>query len=46
MEKLTRQQCYELDEQFSCTPTEPFSREHPSEYMKLTALLNRLAGRG
>jgi hypothetical protein len=41
MEKLTRQQWYELDEQFSHTPAEPFSSEHPSEHMKLIALLNR-----
>jgi len=30
MEKLTRQQWYELDEQFSRTPSEPFSGEHPA----------------
>ena len=41
MEKLTRQQWYELDEQFSRTPAEPFSGEHPGEHMKLIALLNR-----
>lgn len=43
MEKLTRQQWYELDEQFSRTPSEsePFSGEHPGEHMKLMALLNR-----
>ena len=41
MEKLTRQQWYELDEQFSRTPSEPFSGEHPGEHMKLIALLNR-----
>jgi hypothetical protein len=39
--KLTRQQWYELDEQFSCTPAEPFSGEHPGEHMKLIVLLNR-----
>jgi hypothetical protein len=41
MEKLTRQQWYELDEQLSRTPPEPFSGEHPGEHMKLMALLNR-----
>ena len=41
VEKLTRQQWYELDEQFSRTPSEPFSGEHPGEHMKLMALLNR-----
>jgi hypothetical protein len=41
MEKLTRQQWYELDEQFSRTPSEPFSSEPPGEHMKLIALLNR-----
>jgi mannose/cellobiose epimerase-like protein (N-acyl-D-glucosamine 2-epimerase family) len=41
MEKLTRQQWYELDEQFSRTPSEPFSSEPPGEYMKLIAILNK-----
>lgn len=41
MEKLTRQQWYELEEQLSRTPSEPFSGEHPGEHMKLIALLNR-----
>jgi hypothetical protein len=41
MEKLTRQQWYELDEQFSRTPVGPFSSEQPGEHMKLIALLNR-----
>jgi hypothetical protein len=41
MEKLTRQEWYELDEQFSRTPAEPFSSEHLGEHMKLIALLNR-----
>ena len=42
MDKLTRQQWYELDEQFARTPAEPFSSEPPGEHMKLIALLNRL----
>ncbi len=42
MEKLTRQQSYELEEQFSRTPAEPFSGEHPGEHMKLIALLTGL----
>jgi hypothetical protein len=41
MEKLKRQQWYELDEQFSRSPAEPFFSEHPGEHMKLIALLNR-----
>lgn len=41
MEKLTRQQWYELDEQFSRTLAEPFSSETPGEHMKLIALLNK-----
>jgi hypothetical protein len=41
MEKLTRQQWYELEEQFSRTPSGPFSDEHPREHLKLIALLNR-----
>jgi hypothetical protein len=45
MEKLTRQQWYELDEQFSRTPSEPFSGEHPGEHMKLIALLNQFGHR-
>jgi hypothetical protein len=41
MEKMTRQQWYELDEQFSRTPAEPFFSQHPGEHMKLIALLNQ-----
>jgi hypothetical protein len=41
MEKLKRQQWYELDEQFSRTPAEPLFSERPGAHMKLIALLHR-----
>jgi hypothetical protein len=41
MDKLTRQQWYELDEQMSHTPPEWDPDGVPGEHMKLIALLNR-----
>ncbi len=41
MNKLTRQQWEELEDQMSRTPAEPDSEGVPGEHMKLIALLNR-----
>lgn len=41
MNKLTRTQWDELDDQMSRTPPEPDSEGVPGEHMKLIALLNR-----
>lgn len=41
MNKLTRQQWHELDEQISRTPPESDPEGVPGEHMKLIALLNR-----
>lgn len=41
MNKLTRQQWEELDEQMSRTPAAPDYEGVPGEHMKLIALLNR-----
>lgn len=41
MNKLTRAQWEELDDQMSCTPAESDSEGVPGEHMKLIALLNR-----
>lgn len=41
MNKLTRSQWEELDDQMSRTPSEPDSEGVPGEHMKLIALLNR-----
>ena len=42
MNKLTREQWYELDEQMSHTPTEADAEGEPGEDIKLIALLNKL----
>jgi hypothetical protein len=42
MNKLTREQWYELDEQMRRTPAEADSEEIPGEHMILISLLNRL----
>jgi len=39
--KLTRDQWYELDDQFSRTPEHPEVEGLPGEHLKLIALLNR-----
>ncbi len=39
--KLTRDQWYELDDQFSRTPEHPEAESAPGEHLKLIALLNR-----
>jgi hypothetical protein len=41
MNKLTRDQWYELDEQISRTPAEPEGEGLPGEHIKLIALLNK-----
>lgn len=41
MNKLTRAQWYELDEQMSRTPPEADAESVPGEHMKLIALLNK-----
>jgi hypothetical protein len=41
MNKLTRQQWEELEDQMSRTPAEPDSEGVPGEHLKLIALLNR-----
>ena len=41
MNKLSRAQWEELDEQMSCTPPEPDAEGVPGEHIKLIALLNR-----
>lgn len=41
MNKLTREQWYELDEQMSQTPSETDPEGVPGEHMKLIALLNK-----
>ena len=41
MNKLTRAQWEELDDQMSRTPLKPDSEGVPGEHMKLIALLNR-----
>jgi len=39
--RLTREQWYELDEQYNKTPAEPDEESVPGEHFKLMALLNR-----
>jgi hypothetical protein len=39
--KLTRDQWYELDEQFNRTPEHPDDEGVPGQHFKLIALLNR-----
>jgi hypothetical protein len=41
MNKLTRDQWYELDEQMGHTPSEADAEGVPGEHMKLIALLNK-----
>jgi hypothetical protein len=41
MNKLTRDQWYELDEQMSHTPRKTDAEGVPGEHMKLIALLNK-----
>ena len=41
MNKLTREQWYELDEQMSHTPPEAEAEGVPGEHIKLIALLNK-----
>ena len=42
MNKLAREQWYQLNEQMSRTPAETDSEEVPGEHMILISLLNRL----
>jgi len=39
--KLTRDQWYELDDQFSRTPEHPEAESVPGKHLRLIALLNR-----
>lgn len=40
--KLTRDQWYELEEQYNKTPEHPDAEGVPGEHLRLIALLNRL----